>query len=197
MIRVFFLLALLSSCASNIVKVGHVGNPHASMLDKSHVSSGIPDITISSITDTRPNEEKLGEVKVGAFGNPGLVEFAHDFNTDLSTLFNSFFLRKGFMVSEESKNQLSFEIYSLKLWESPPRHIPERSFCAMKAKVKLFSARENRDVWLGDITVEVESPEGFDVTGMLNATFQTCVDYFVSNVARDNKLQKILNYTFQ
>lgn len=197
MLRLIIFTLFFTSCAQTSIKVGQDGQAHYSMLDKSHVTSGIPDLVIESINDKRADITKLGEVKVGALGDLAPVVFQSDFQTDLSAMVNSLFLKKGFLVSNESKNQLNIDIESLKLWESPPRHIPERTYCQIKAKLRLYSLKEARDLWLGDVTLEVESPEAFDVTGMTNSTFHTCLDYFVSKIANDHKLQKILNYTFE
>lgn len=194
---IFLLMFLLVSCATPSIKVGSEGLPHASMQDKSHVTSGIPDLYIEKVIDSRSDISKLGEVKAGALGDLVPVVFNESFDTDMTSILNAYFLKKGFQVSVESKNQLIVNVNSLKIWESPPRYIPERSYCEIKANIKLFSVKENRDLWMGDVLLEIESPEGFDVTGMTNATFHTCVDYFVSKIASDRKLQKVLNYNFQ
>lgn len=188
----------LVSCANNPIVIGKKLDAHASMAEKMHVASGVADFQITEINDLRENPGmQVGLAKGGVASAIVPIVFSDSFYETLKFSLSEHFLSKGFLISEESKNLLKIDVKSLKLWESPPRYIPERSYCEIISTVTLYSVKDQRDLWRGEINISVESPESFDATGGMSLTYNTCVEQFVVKVGKDLKLQKILNYTFQ
>ncbi|EQC47721.1 putative lipoprotein [Bacteriovorax sp. Seq25_V] len=194
-----YLLVLLSffSCAVNRVIINSDGQAYTDLMDTGKVISGLPNLYIETVTDSREMKANIGLAKTGTLGDFSPIETSRPFSEEVKYVLEKQFLKKGFLISAASKNVLKLDISKFELKESPPRTVPERSYCYLGATVNFYSVDEQRDVLISKVNIELSSPESFDATKYLDKTFVTCLAQLVSKLAIDPKVQEVLRFSYK
>ncbi len=191
------LLLTLVSCAVNRVIINSDGNVYSDLMDPGKVISGLPNLFVETVIDEREMKANIGLAKTGTLGDFSPIETSRPFQEEVKYVLEKQFLKKGFLISSASKNVLKINIHKFELRESPPRTVPERSYCNLGAKIHFYSVDEKRDVLISNVNIELSSPESFDATKYLDKTFVTCLAQLVSKLAIDPKVQDVLRFSYK